>query len=73
MADSIGELIGRPVSRQRGWEYLKQMRFRLRVPRAEHQQSRQQEQAECQKKVGDQGGKNTNSTPRIRRGTMGNG
>ncbi len=40
VADWIGELIGRPVSRQRGWEYLKQMRFRLRVPRPEHTESR---------------------------------
>ena len=33
VADWIADLIGCPVSRQRGWEYLKQMRFRLRVPR----------------------------------------
>jgi hypothetical protein len=42
----MAELIGRRVSRQRGWEYLKQMRFRLRVPRPEHTESSQQEQAE---------------------------
>ncbi len=26
VADWVSDLIGRPVSRQRGWEYLKQMR-----------------------------------------------
>ncbi|MFB2974901.1 IS630 family transposase [Microseira sp. BLCC-F43] len=29
VADWIGELIGQPVGRQRGWEYLRQMTFRL--------------------------------------------
>ncbi len=33
VADWMAQLIGRPVSRQRGWEYLKQMGFRFRVPR----------------------------------------
>jgi len=69
----MAELIGRRVSRQRGWEYLKQMRFRLRVPRPEHTESSQEEQAEWKKKFGGQGRTNTNSTPRIRRGSMGNG
>lgn len=73
VADWIGELIGRPVSRQRGWEYLKLLRFRLRVPRPEHTESSQEEQAEWKKKSGDQARRNTNSTPRIRRGSMGNG
>jgi hypothetical protein len=27
------------VSRQRGWEYLRQMTFRLRVPRPSHTES----------------------------------
>ncbi|NMG21398.1 hypothetical protein DP116_18865 [Brasilonema bromeliae SPC951] len=27
------------ISRHRGWEYLKQMTFRLRVPRPEHRSS----------------------------------
>jgi len=73
VANWMADLIGRHVSRQRGWEYLKQMRFRLRVPRPEHTESSQEEQAEWKKKFGDQGRTNTNSTPRIRRGSMGNG
>lgn len=73
VADWMAELIGRPVSRQRGWEYLKQMRFRLRVPRPEHTESSQEEQAQWKKKVSGAGRTNTNSTPRIRRGSMGNG
>ena len=36
VADWIGELIGHQVSRQRGWEYLRQMTFRQRVPRPQH-------------------------------------
>ena len=39
VADWMSELKGYKVSRQRGWEYLKSMKFRLRVPRPEHQQS----------------------------------
>ncbi|WP_333206233.1 winged helix-turn-helix domain-containing protein [Microcoleus sp. Pol17_C1] len=35
----MSELKGYKVSRQRGWEYLKSMKFRLRVPRPEHQES----------------------------------
>jgi len=73
VANWMADLIGRHVSRQRGWEYLKQMRFRLRVPRPEHTESSQEEQAEWKKKFGDQGRTNTNSTPRIRRRSMGNG
>jgi transposase len=73
VADWMAQLIGRRVSGQRGWEYLKQMRFRLRIPRPEHTESSPEEQAEWKKKFGDQGRTNTNGTPRIRRGSMGNG
>jgi transposase len=38
VADWMSSVLERPVSPQRGWEYLKQMEFRLRVPRPEHQQ-----------------------------------
>ena len=38
-ADWMRELKGEKVCRQRGWEYLKSMKFRLRVPRPEHQES----------------------------------
>lgn len=37
-------LIGQPISRQQGWEYLKQMRMRLRVPRPQHQEADKEEQ-----------------------------
>ena len=73
VADWIADLIGRPVSRQRGWEYLKQMRFRLRVPRPEHTKSCLEEQAQWKKKSTDQSRTNTNTTPRIRRRGMGTG
>lgn len=36
VADWLSELTGKSISRHRGWEYLKQMTFRLRVPRPEH-------------------------------------
>jgi transposase len=35
-ADWLSELTGKRISRHRGWEYLKQMTFRLRIPRPEH-------------------------------------
>ena len=73
VADWISDLIGRPVSRQRGWEYLKQMRFRLRVPRPEHTESSLEEQAEWKKKFAAQSRTNTNTKPRIRRRSMGDG
>ena len=39
VADWLTCLTGRRVSRQRGWEILRQMTFRLRVPRPCHTQS----------------------------------
>lgn len=33
VADYLSELLGVTISRQQGWEYLKQMEYRLRVPR----------------------------------------
>ena len=50
-------MIGRavnPVNRQRGWEYLRQMRFRLRVPRPKDTHSRGEEQAEWKKNLATQ-------------------
>jgi transposase len=73
VADWIANLIGRPVSRQRGWEYLKQMRFRLRVPRPEHTESSLEEQAEWKKKFVHESRTTTNTKPRSRRRSMGNG
>lgn len=51
VADYLSELIGQPISRQQGWEYLKLMRWRLRVPRAEHQQANPDEQEAWKKKL----------------------
>jgi hypothetical protein len=39
VADWMSELKGKKIRRGRGWEYLKSMKFRLRVPRPEHQES----------------------------------
>jgi transposase len=39
VADWMSELKGEKICRQRGWEYLKSMKFRLRVARPEHQES----------------------------------
>jgi len=51
VADWISELVGYSVSRQRGWEYLKEMRFRLRVPRPSHEGADYFEQEEWKKKL----------------------
>jgi transposase len=73
VADWIADLIGLPVSRQRGWEYLKIMRFRLRVPRPEHTESSLEEQVDWKKKSTEQSRADTNTKPRIRRRSMGAG
>jgi transposase len=73
VADWISQLIGRGVSRQRGWEYLKQMRYRLRVPRPEHTDSSLQEQEEWKKKFGERSRTNQANQPRLGRGSLGNG
>ena len=44
VADWMSEVLERPVSPQRGWEYFKEMEFRLRVPRPAHSQSNLDEQ-----------------------------
>jgi transposase len=36
VANWIEELIGQPIHRQRGWEYLRALNFRQRIPRPEH-------------------------------------
>lgn len=51
VADWIAQLIDRPVPRQRGWEYLRQMTFRLRVPRPHHEEADPIEQQEWKKKL----------------------
>jgi transposase len=73
VADWISQLIGRPVSRQRGWEYLKQMEYRLRVPRPEHTESSLSEQQEWKKKSVNSGRTNPKYESRLRRRSLGNG
>ena len=73
VADWISQLIARPVSRQRGWEYLKQMRYRLRVPRPEHTEPSPQEQEEWKKKFSHRSRTNQANKPRFRRGSVGDG
>jgi hypothetical protein len=51
VADWIAELIGRPVGRQRGWEYLREMTFRKRTPRPEHEETDPVQQQEWKKKL----------------------
>lgn len=50
VADYLSELLGVRISRQQGWEYLKQMEWRLRVPRPVHQDADQEMQEEWKKK-----------------------
>ena len=50
----MSELLGRPVSAQRGWEYLKRLRYRLRSPRPQHGEADLQEQEAWKKKLAQQ-------------------
>ena len=50
-ADWMSELLGKKVCRQRGWEYLKSMKFRLRVPRPSHQESDLRRTGGMEKKI----------------------
>ncbi len=50
VADWLSEVTGTHISRQRGWEILRQMTFRLRVPRPSHTKSDPFEQEAWKKK-----------------------
>lgn len=54
VADYLSELLGRSISRQQGWEYLRQMEFRLRVPRPLHQEADLEAQQEWKKKLSEE-------------------
>ncbi len=54
VADYLSEVLGVTVSRQQGWEYLKQMELRLRVPRPQHQESDPEVQQEWIKKLSEE-------------------
>ncbi|BAZ32140.1 hypothetical protein NIES4074_46420 [Cylindrospermum sp. NIES-4074] len=49
VADYLSELTGQKIDRRRGWEYLRQMTFRLRVTRPEHGQADLIEQEDWKK------------------------
>jgi transposase len=51
VADYLSELLGVTIRRQQGWEYLKQMEYRLRVPRPQHQEAEREAQQEWKKKL----------------------
>lgn len=51
VAEWMSEVTGKKVSRIRGWEYLKQMEYTLKVPRAQHQESSWSEQQEWKKNL----------------------
>jgi len=73
VADWMSELKGYKVCRQRGWEYLKSMKFRLRVPRPEHQESDFLEQEEWKKKSTPSSQENSEKIPFKRRRSLVNG
>lgn len=51
VADWLTQITGKTISRQRGWEILRQMTFRLRVPRPCHTHSDPLEQEKYKKKL----------------------
>lgn len=51
VSDYLQEAFGIGVSRQQGWVYLKEMGFRLRVPRPQHQEAEEEVQREWKKKL----------------------
>jgi transposase len=51
VADYLSELLEVTIGRQQGGEYLKQMKYRLRVPRPQHQAAELEAQEEWKKKL----------------------
>ena len=49
VADWVAQLKGKPIHRQRGWEYLRQMNFRQLVPRSQHDEADIEQQQEWKK------------------------
>jgi hypothetical protein len=50
-ADWVAQLKGKPIHRQRGWEYLPQMNFRQLVPRVQHDEADTLAAARMEKKL----------------------
>jgi transposase len=69
VADWMSQQLGRTVSRQRGWEYLKAMRYRWRDSRADGEQA---EQAEPKKWKRNAVNDENTRTSRPRRARLGN-
>ena len=63
VADWMSHLLERKVSPQRGWEYLREMRFRLRVPRPHHEGSSDAEKEAWKKKLDNEAQKLQNQYP----------
>jgi transposase len=51
VAEWMSDLLDRPISIQRGWEYLRSLEMRLRVPRPHHQEADPLEQEAWKKKL----------------------
>ncbi len=51
VAEWMSDLLDRPISVQRGWEYLRSLEMRLRVPRPHHQEADPLEQEAWKKKL----------------------
>ena len=49
VAEWMSEVTGKKVTRMRGWEYLKQMEYTLKVPRPEHDEISLAEQQDWKK------------------------
>lgn len=73
VADWMSELTGRKISRQRGWEYLKSMKFRRRVPRPEYEATDILEQEKWKKKSPERSGEIGEKISRKRCRSMVNG
>lgn len=71
VADWMSQLLERPLNRQRGWEYLKAMEYRLRVPRPHNPDADEQSPAAWEKKAASGGRGGTASVPRRRRRGLG--
>ena len=64
VSDYIDERFGLKLSRQQGWVYLKEMEFRLRIPRNEHHEADIGGARRVAKKAGPGGGEDANRSPR---------
>lgn len=67
VADWMSQVLDRSISRQRGWEYLKAMEYRLCVPRPHNPDADEQSAAEWEKKAASGSRSGTASASRCRR------